>query len=194
MKSKLVAAAGGFATVFVAVISMPVHSEAIHSAVTGSSLCLEVGADGFCLATVSHTVSKQLKENGKKYNEDGSTAVGYSGTAFVPTQVPNCVFDNAVTQGFLFEYVFATAISTRPNGDLVYVELNDTETSSLCVTAEGQYEVTLYRNITGGTGEFAGACGTVDFNGSGGFLPPGATFGTIDGTQVGEIFVGDDCP
>ena len=209
MKSKLVGMAGGFAYVFIAVTSMPVHAEEIHSAITGSSVCLGLGEDDTCRGTVSHTVSKQLKNNGKKYNKDGSTGVGYSDTTFSPGDVDlglpypfdsaSYCFEDGTTPGFVFTYDYASAVSTRPNGDLVYVELDvdDPRTSSICVAAfENRYEVTLYRKITGGTGQYAGACGWVDFNGTGKFLPPvpALSFSTIEGTQVGEIFVGDDCP
>ena len=197
MKSKLVAMAGGFAYIFIAAISMPVHAEEIHSAVSGSSLCLGRDADGnFCLATVSHTLAIALKEGGRKYNKAGSTAVGHSSTTFIPNPAnpawPNCLLNDEETPGFLFKYNFSSAVSTAPNGDLVYVELDGTN-SRICVTAT-HYEVTLHRKITGGTGQYAGACGWVDFNGTGMFLAPDTTLGTIDGTQVGDIFVGDDCP
>jgi hypothetical protein len=203
MKSKLVAMAGGFAYVFIAVTSMPVHAEEIHSAVSGSVLCLGVDETGLCRATVAHTVSIQLKENGKKYNKDGSTAVGYASTTFSPTEgLPwsplSLCFKDGVTPGLLFTYDYSSAVSTTPNGDLVYVELDDSnleKRSELCVSATAPYyEVTLYRKITGGTGQYAGACGWVDFNGTGIFLAPDTSLASTDGTQVGDIFVGDDCP
>ena len=204
MKSKLVAAAGGFAYVFIAVISMPVHAEEIHTAVSGSSLCLGNAEDGSCLDSVAHTVAIQLKENGEKYNKDGNTAIGHSSTTFSPTEgLPwsplSMCFKDEPTPGFLFIYDYSSAVSTTPNGDLVYVELDGAKTSTLCVAATANhYEVTLYSKITGGTGQYAGACGEVDFNGTGMFLAgenvPDTSFGTIDGTNVGEILVGDDCP
>jgi hypothetical protein len=200
MKSKLVAMAGGFAYVFIAVISMPVHAEEIHAAVSGSNLCLGVGDDSSCLDSVGHTVSIQLKEKGEKYNKDGNTAIGHSSTTFMPTEgLPwsplSICFKDGVTPGFLFEYDYSSAVSTTPNGDLIYVELDDAEPSELCVSPDlTNYEVTVYRKITGGTGQYAGACGWVDFNGTGIFLAPDTSLASIDGTQVGEIFVGDDCP
>ena len=201
MKSKLVGMAGGLAYLFIAVTLMPVHAEEIHSAVSGSVLCLGLDEAGLCRATVAHTVSKQLKKNGKKYNKDGSTAVGYASTTVFPNPgfpAPNCLFKDQVTPGYLFTYDYSSAVSTSPNGDLLYVELDDTKPSGLCITgANGlftKYEVTLYRKITGGTGQFVGACGSVEYNGTGIFLAPDTSLASTDGTQVGDIFVGDDCP
>jgi hypothetical protein len=57
MKSKLVAMAGGLAYVFIAVISMPVHAEEIHTAVSGSSISLGVDADGNSLGSVARIPS-----------------------------------------------------------------------------------------------------------------------------------------
>jgi hypothetical protein len=206
MKSKFVGIAGGFAYVFIAVALMPVHAGEIHSAVSGSNLCLGKAENGSCLDSVGHTVSIALKENGGKYNKDGNSAIGHSSTTFIPNPqhpaLPNCVLNNQVTQGYLFHYDYSSAVSTSPNGDLVYVELDNSRgVSKICVALPpaNHYEVTIYRKITGGTGQYAGACGYVDFNGTGMFLaggnppPPDTSFGTIDGTQVGEIFVGDDC-
>jgi hypothetical protein len=207
MKSKLVAMAGGLAYVFIAVISMPVHAGEIHTAVSGSSISLGVDADGNSLGSVAHTVAIQLKKNGKKYNKDGNTAIGHSSTTFIPhpsdpeptkPTFPSCLLNDEVTPGFLFIYDYSSTVSTTPNGDLVYVELDNSRGPSRICVAATHYEVTLHSKITGGTGQYAGACGRVDFNGTGIFLAGenvlDTSFGTIDGTNVGKIFVGDDCP
>jgi hypothetical protein len=103
------------------------------------------------------------------------------------------LLNDEVTPGFLFEYDYSSTVSTTPNGDLVYVEMDSSRGRSRICLAATHYEVTIYSKITGGTGQFTGACGWVDFNGTGIFLAPDTSLGTIDGTNVGEILVGDDC-
>ena len=211
MKSKLVGMAGVFAYVFIAVTSMQVNAEEINVAVSGSVLCLGLDEAGFCRATVAHTASKPIENTGEKYwpnqvapsqdttIKEGNTAVGYAGTTVSlnpqdPT-LPSCIFKDQETLGLLFVYDYSSTVSTRPNGDLIYVELDDTKPSSVCVnTFVNKYEVTVYSKITGGTGQFVGACGWVEYNGTGIFLAPDTSLASTVGTQVGEIFVGDDCP
>jgi hypothetical protein len=104
------------------------------------------------------------------------------------------LLNDEVTPGFLFIYDYSSTVSTTPNGDLVYVELDNSRGPSRICVAATHYEVTLHSKITGGTGQYEGACGRLVYTGTGIFLAPDTSFGTIDGTNVGKIFVGDDCP
>lgn len=193
MKTKLIAMAGGFACIF-ATTSMPIYAGEIHNAVSGSTLSLGE-AGGVPLGSVNHSTSKPLKQNGKKFNKEGSTAVTNSQTLPVGP-----VLDCNGAPGFLFSYAYAYGVSTAANGDLVAFELdpepdpNDlTKVSKLCVF-DGVYQATLYQKITEGTGEYEGACGWLETNVQGAFLGTDTTMTAYVGEQVGEIFVGDDCP
>jgi hypothetical protein len=172
---------------------MPISAEEINNAISGSSVSLGE-ADGAPLGNVLHSTSKPLKANGKKYNKEGNTAVGNNMTIPVGP-----VVDCYGAPGLLFSYVYSYAVSTAANGDLLALALdpqpdpNDlTKVSKLCAFPT-HFEATVYQKITGGTGEFEGACGWVETNVQGVFLGPESTLAAYEGTQVGEIFVGTDC-
>ena len=197
MKSKLVAMAGGFASVCIAVTSLAVNAEEINNAVSGSTICLDFNPNGTCARSVSNTVSIPLKNNGKKYNKVSNTGVGHSAlTGVTPDPLDPttyCLIDDQ--PGLLFIYDYATGVGTTPNGDLIGVALDASQTSTVCVNpVSGNSEIALYRNIIGGTGQYEGACGSTEFHGGGVFLPPGTAFSAFTGTSVGEVLFGDDCP
>ena len=192
MKMKMISMAGGLACVF-ATTAMPISAEEIHNAVSGSTLSLG-DADGEPLGSVNHSTSKPLKKNGKKFNKEGSKGVTNSKTSPVGFSPEDC------GGGFLYTYDYAYGVSTTANGDLVTLALdpepdpNDlSKFSKLCVFG-GVYQATLYQKITQGTGEYEGACGWIETNVEGAFLGLDTTMTAYVGEQVGEIFVGDDCP
>lgn len=191
MKTKLITIAGGLACV-VLTTAMPIYAEEIHNAVSGSTLSLG-DADGAPLGNVNHSTSKPLKQNGKKFNKEGSTGVTNSQISLVGS-------DPVCPGGVLYDYEYAYGVSTAANGDLLVFALdpqpdpNDlTKESKLCVFG-GFYQATLYQTITGGTGEYEGACGWLETNVEGAFLGVNTTMTAYVGEQVGEILVGDDCP
>lgn len=191
MKTKLIAMAGGFACVL-ATTAMPICAEEIHNAISGSTLSLGE-ADGAPLGNVNHSTSKPLKKNGKKFNKEGSTAVTNSQTTLVGP-------DAACFGGVLYDYEYSYGVSTAANGDLVTFALDPepdpddlTKVSKLCVFG-GFYQATLYQTITGGSGEYEGACGWLETNVEGFFLGIDTSMTAYAGEQVGEIFFGDDCP
>lgn len=196
MKSKLVAIAGGCASVCIAIASMNVNASYLNDAVTGSILCVEHTEEGTCARSVSNSVSVPMKRNGQKYisknpNKAPSTAVGHS--AIAPSLDPCQINDG---EGFQYNYIFSTAVATAANGDLLVVALDETKANTVCVSPLGNFEVTVHRIVIGGTGRYQGACGSLVFNGAGLFLPPAPStdFSAFEGIQTGKVFVGDKCP
>ena len=197
MKSKLMTIAGSCACICIAVAALPVNAEEINSALSGSSRCDDRDENGNCLEVIVNGVTKPLKKNGKKFNKEGNTVVERDATTLIPPNFEDpetyCWIDDQ--PGFLFVYDYSSAVTTTPNGDLIYSELDDTKISSLCVSQDlSKLEATIHRKISGGSGQYAGACGWEKVTGAGIFLPPDTSFGPVVGTLVGEIFVGADCP
>ena len=134
-----------------------------------------------------------MKEKWEKFNKEGNTAVTNGQTSLVGA-------DAHCGGGILYLYDYSYGVSTATNGDLVTLALdpqpdpNDlTKVSELCVFG-GFFQVTLYQTITGGTGEYEGAFGWLESNAEWAFLGVDTTMTAYVGEQVGEIFVGDDCP
>ena len=196
MKSKLFAIAGSVASVCVAMASMPVSAERVNNTLSGSNLCLETDTDGNCTSAVSHSVATPLKNGRKKngksknYNRPGNTVFGHSGLTRDLTTP--CDIDG--TEGALYVYSYSTQVATTPDGDLIVTAMDNTTDSTVCLHPAGYFEVRIYSNITGGSGKYTNACGSVEFNGRGIFLPPpGAGFSAFEGTQVGEILPANKC-
>ncbi|MCP5195096.1 MAG: hypothetical protein H6987_18720 [Pseudomonadales bacterium] len=202
MKSKLVAIAGSFASVCVAMASMPVNAERVNNTLSGSNLCLEASPDSSCTSAVSHSVSIPLKNSRKNlgkskyYNKPGTTIVGHSGlTVVTPTTDPTtyCLIDGQ--QGSLYIYDYSTQVGTTPDGDLIVTAMDDTTANTVCVHPTGYFDVTIHSTVIGGSGRYTDACGSLEFNGRGVFLPPpGTDFSAFEGTQVGEILTAKNCP
>jgi hypothetical protein len=198
MKSKLVAIAGSIASVCVAMASMPVSAESVNSTVSGSNLCLTPYPDGSCARSVTHSVAVPLKNSrkhhgkSKTYNKPGNTIVGNSGLINGPTG--SCIIDEQ--PGVLYEYGYSTQVGTTPDGDLIATMMDDTKSSTVCFnTAVGNFDITIYTVVIGGSGKYTDACGALEFNGRGIFLPPlGTGFSAFEGTQVGEILTAENCP
>ena len=197
MKNKFAVMASCLAGVIAT--TMPVNADEINTAISGSTHSLGFGPDlrgasePVLLGSISHTVNIALKKNGKKSKNphDRRTAVTNSRTF----PISGCFNDEG--PGVLLQYEYSYSVGTRKNGDLIFVELDPDRISTTCINPVSPfyYEATVYREITGGTGEYEGACGWIEFNGTGNFFNGDvSSFATIDGRQVGEIFLSSDCP
>lgn len=186
MKTKLAATAGGLAFFFATAV-MPIHAEETYAAVSGSSFNLPEGGG------IVHTVSIPLKKNGKKYNKDAATIITRQKTNLVGFE--NCGNNPHDGIGQLFQYESADSVLTRPNGDLVATRLDPEKESILCALPS-HFEVTLYTKIIGGSGDAEGVCGWQKTTLTGEYLnlTAGQEFFAVEGTAVGEIFRGSDCP
>lgn len=189
MKAKLVAMAGGLACVFATAV-MPIHADEIYSSFSGSTVGLGVDASGQNLGSLGQFKTVPLKKNGEKYNKEGATLV----TKSKSTPIRACE-KNGMPVGILFVYDHSYSVSTQSNGDLVFAALDPLKESTICAlgpTYQG-FEVTVYSNITGGTGEFEGACGWTTTTLTGQNFAPGVDFNYVEGTHVGKIFRSPDC-
>ena len=198
MKSKLVALAGSLASVCVAMASMQVYAERVNNTLSGSNLCLTPYPDGSCARSVTHSVSVPLKNSrkhhgkSKTYNKPGNTVVGHSG--LINGSTGSCIIDEQT--GVLYEYGYSTQVATTPDGDLIATMMDDTKSSTVCFNPVlGNFEITVYSVVIGGSGKYTNACGYLEFNGRGIFLPPlGTGFSAYEGNQVGEILTANNCP
>jgi hypothetical protein len=189
MKTKLITRVGGLACIF-ATTAMPICAEAIRNSISGSSINLGLNATTLePLGSVLHATTTPLKKNGKKFNKEGGTNITNS---LLGQSSP--VFDCNGAPGLLLPYVFSYGVTTRQNGDLITAELDLEQDSKVCAF-ETYFEANVYQSITGGTGEYAGACGWLVTNVKGVFLSPNleSTLSVFEGTSEGEIFVGTDC-
>jgi hypothetical protein len=190
MKTKLINMATGIACVFAAT-AMPICAEELYNAISGSAINLGVneGLEGLQpLGSVLHSTTIPLKKNGKKFNKEGGTNITNS---LLGDPVGFCNISG--NSGALIPYMFSYTVTTYQNGDLMTAELDPKEVSTVCALPTGGFEANVYSRITGGTGEYAGACGSFVTNVQGVFLGPESTLSVFEGTSKGEIFVGSDC-
>lgn len=180
--------ASGFACVL-ATTAVPISAEELYNAISGSGMNLGVNEDLQPLGSVLHSTTIPLKKNGKKFNKEGGTNITNSllGAPFAPCYVN----DNP---GALIPYIFSYTVTTYQNGDLMTAELDPGEVSTVCALQDGRFEANVYSRITGGTGEYAGACGSFVTNVQGVFLGLESTLTAFEGTSEGVIRVGAECP
>ena len=70
--------------------------------------------------------------------------------------------------GVLLVYESGTNIDTAANGDQLFRRISASPDSTLCFDfTDGRFTFTIYTDIVGGTGRFAGASGTAVTTGSG---------------------------
>lgn len=171
-----------------ATTAMPICAEEIHNAISGSTINLGLNETTLePLGAVSHSTTIPLKKNGKKFNKEGGTVILNS---LLAEGFPVAECNGA--PGLKFPNVFAYGVTTRQNGNLITAETDLEQDSKVCAF-ETHFEANLYQTITGGTGQYAGACGWLETNVRGVFLGPGSTLAVFEGTSEGEIFVGTDC-
>ena len=188
MKTKLITMAGGLACVF-ATTAMPICAEELYNAISGSGISLGIDENFEPLGGVLHSTTIPLKKNGEKFNKGGGTNITNS-LLGDPVDVCNVFGDS----GALVPYIFSYTVTTYQNGDLMTAELDPGEYSTVCALADGRFEANVYSRITGGTGEYAGACGSFVTNVQGVFLGPDSAITAFEGTSEGVIRVGADCP
>jgi len=200
MKKKSAVIASCLAGV-ISATTMPLNAMEIKSAVSGTGHSLGVGLDGsgevpIPLGGIQNTVNIKLKKNGKKSKNPHDRSTAVSNGLFNPVPVNFC--ENASGPGGAkLEYLYSTGVSTDLDGDLIFAEMDTQEDNFICFTPVEPFyfEVTIHREITGGTGKYEGACGWLEFNGSGNFLidPAISQFSAFEGIQVGELLLGSDC-
>jgi hypothetical protein len=177
--------------------TMPLSAMEINSAISGTGHSLGIGFDGdpIPLGGIQNTVNIKLKKNGKKSKNPHDRSTAISNSQFNPIPTGSC--DNALGAGAKLEYIYSTGVSTDRDGDLIFAEMVTGEDNFVCYTPVDPYyfEVTIHREITGGTGKYEGACGWLEFKGSGNFLidPAISQFNAFEGSQVGELLLGSDC-
>lgn len=177
--------------------TMPLSAMEMTTAVSGTGHSLGIGFDGdpIPLGGIQNTVNIKLKKNGEKSKNPHDRSTAVSNSQFNPIPTGPC--DNALGPGAKLEYVYSTGVSTDLDGDLIFGEMVTEEDNYICYTPVDPYyfEVTIHREITGGTGKYDGACGWLEFKGSGNFLidPAISLFSAFEGTQVGELLLGSDC-
>jgi hypothetical protein len=171
---------------------MPICAEELYNAISGTGISLGLNANFEPLGGVLHSTTIPLKKNGKKFNKEGGTSITNSLLGDSP--IAGCEVDNV--PGALVPYIFSYTVTTRQNGDLITAELDpDPEKGgTVCALANGRFEANVYSRITGGTGEYAGACGSFVTNVQGLFLGPNSTLTVFEGTSEGVIRVGAECP
>lgn len=188
MKTKLITMAGGLACVF-ATTAMPICAEELYNAISGSGVSLGLNENFEPQGGLLHSTTIPLKKNGKKFNKDGATNITNS---LLGDPVGACNING--DPGGLVPYIFSYTVTTYPNGDLMTTELDPGEYSTVCGLADGRFEAIVYSRITGGTGEYAGACGSFVTNVRGSFLAPDSALTVFEGTSEGVIRVGAECP
>lgn len=188
MKTKLITMASGLACVF-ATTAMPICAEELYNAVSGSGISLGVNENLEPLGGVLHSTTIPLKKNGKKFNKEGGTNITNS---LLGDPVGYCDING--NPGALVPYIFSYTVTTRQNGDLITAELDPGEVSTVCGLLDGRFEANVYSRITGGTGEYAGACGSFVTNVQGVYLGPDSALTAFEGTSEGVIRVGAECP
>ena len=188
MKMKMITMAGGLACVF-ATTATPISAEELYNAISGSGISLGINENFESLGGVLHSTGIPLKKNGKKFNKEGGTSITNN---LLGDVVGACNVDG--DPGALVPYIFSYTVTTYQNGDLMTSQLDPGEYSTVCALLDGRFEANVYSRITGGTGEYAGACGSFVTNVQGVFLGPDSALTVFEGTSQGEIFVGDDCP
>ena len=188
MKTKLITMASGLACVFAAT-AMPICAEELYNAISGSGISLGLNENFEPLGGVLHSTTIPLKKNGKKFNKEGGTNI--TNSLLGAPSAPCYVNDNP---GALIPYIFSYTVTTYQNGDLMTAELDPGEVSTVCALQDGRFEANVYSRITGGTGEYAGACGSFVTNVQGVFLGSDSALTAFEGTSEGVILVGAECP
>jgi len=188
MKTKLITMASGLACVFAAT-AMPICAEELYNAISGSGISLGLNENFEPLGGVLHSTTIPLKKNGKKFNKEGGTNITNN---LLGDPVDACNVDGV--PGALIPYIFSYTVTTRQNGDLITAELDPGEVSTVCARLDGRFEANVYSRITGGTGEYAGACGSFVTNVQGVFLGSDSALTAFEGTSEGVILVGAECP
>ena len=188
MKTKLITMAGGLACVF-ATTAMPICAEELYNAISGSGVSLGLNENFEPQGGLLHSTTIPLKKNGEKFNKEGGTNITNN---LLGDPVDACNVDGV--PGALIPYIFSYTVTTRQNGDLITAELDPGEVSTVCARLDGRFEANVYSRITGGTGEYAGACGSFVTNVQGVFLGSDSALTAFEGTSEGVIRVGAECP
>ena len=104
---------------------------------------------------------------------DGSLDEGHSNGLSLLDEfdgVSFCDFDPVTTfpSGAILNYISASAIFTSENGGQLYFVLNPSPPSTLCFNfVDESFTFEQFFDITGGTGQFEGATGSIFNTGSG---------------------------
>lgn len=190
MKTKLITRVGGIACVL-ATVATPILAQGVRNSISGSSINLGLHpTTGQPLGSVLHTTSIPTKKDGTKLTDQASTGITNSLLGESSSGPVNC--NGAL--GLRFPYIFSYGVNTRQNGDLIVFALDPEKDSRICAFPT-HFEATVHQTITGGTGEFAGACGWLKTTVSGVFTGPSdeTTLSVFEGTSKGKVYVGDEC-
>ena len=142
------------------------------------------------LGSILHSTMIPTKKDGTKLSDQRTTNITNSLLGESSNEPVDC--NGAL--GLRYPYIFSYGVTTRQNGDLIVAALDPEEDSRVCAFPT-HFEATVHQTITGGTGEFTGACGWLKTTVSGVFTGPAdvTTLSVFEGTSKGKIYVGDEC-